>query len=199
MTFRSSITRLMAKPSTISKTTATSTNCHQQQQKKALFQTEIFMLKKSKFLASAQTVHSEREALQFLDELKLNNKKISEATHNIVAYRLKANTAKSPLTPSQATSSQVKTTVVQTRSSVKQQEKVEVSSLTSVEVIERRDDDGESGAGDQVLSLLKRYDVVGVVVVVTRWYGGVNLGADRFKMINQSAKQVLQDMGLIPK
>ena len=185
----------MAKPSTISKTTATSTNCHQQQQKKVLFQTEIFTLKKSKFLASAQTVHSEREALQFLDELKLNNKKISEATHNIVAYRLKANTAKPPLTPSQATSSQVKTT----RSSVKQQEKVEASSLTSVEVIERRDDDGESGAGDQVLSLLKRYDVIGVVVVVTRWYGGVNLGADRFKMINQSAKQVLQDMGLIPK
>jgi putative IMPACT (imprinted ancient) family translation regulator len=41
-------------------------------------------------------------------------------------------------------------------------------------------DDGEAGAGAVILRMLEREAVQDSIVVVTRWYGGVNLGGDRF-------------------
>lgn len=41
-------------------------------------------------------------------------------------------------------------------------------------------DDGEAGAGAVILKMLEREALVDHVVVVTRWYGGVPLGGDRF-------------------
>ena len=36
-------------------------------------------------------------------------------------------------------------------------------------------------------------DVRNAVVVVSRWYGGVHLGPDRFKHINNCARTLIQD------
>lgn len=44
---------------------------------------------------------------------------------------------------------------------------------------ETRDDDGETGAGDKLLFLLQKKNALGVVVIVTRWFGGILLGNDR--------------------
>ncbi|MDP3195140.1 YigZ family protein [Tabrizicola sp.] len=44
-------------------------------------------------------------------------------------------------------------------------------------------DDGEAGAGAVILKMLEREAVPDCIVVVTRWYGGVNLGGDRFAHI----------------
>lgn len=44
-------------------------------------------------------------------------------------------------------------------------------------------DDGESGAGAVILKMLERAALLDHVVVVTRWYGGVHLGGDRFAHI----------------
>ncbi|AZL60077.1 YigZ family protein [Tabrizicola piscis] len=41
-------------------------------------------------------------------------------------------------------------------------------------------DDGEAGAGAVILKMLEREEVADRIVVVTRWYGGVHLGGDRF-------------------
>ncbi|AWB50389.1 hypothetical protein HYN69_12995 [Gemmobacter aquarius] len=41
-------------------------------------------------------------------------------------------------------------------------------------------DDGEAGAGAVILRMLERAGLVDHIVVVTRWYGGVHLGGDRF-------------------
>lgn len=41
-------------------------------------------------------------------------------------------------------------------------------------------DDGEAGAGAVILKMLEREGLVDHVIVVTRWYGGVHLGGDRF-------------------
>ena len=46
------------------------------------------------------------------------------------------------------------------------------------------DDDGESAAGGRLAHLLEILKVEDVLVVVSRWYGGVHLGADRFKHIS---------------
>ncbi len=41
-------------------------------------------------------------------------------------------------------------------------------------------DDGEAGAGAVILKMLEREGLNDHIVVVTRWYGGVHLGGDRF-------------------
>jgi hypothetical protein len=53
------------------------------------------------------------------------------------------------------------------------------------------DDDGETAAGGRLLHLMQLMDVWDVVVVVSRWYGGVKLGPDRFRIINSAAREVL--------
>jgi hypothetical protein len=53
------------------------------------------------------------------------------------------------------------------------------------------DDDGETAAGGRILHLLQLMDVWDVMVVVSRWYGGVLLGPDRFRIINQSARDAV--------
>lgn len=49
----------------------------------------------------------------------------------------------------------------------------------------------EAGAGVMVLELMRQRNVVNRCVVVTRWYGGVHLGADRFKHVREAAKAIL--------
>lgn len=59
------------------------------------------------------------------------------------------------------------------------------------------DDDGENAAGGRLLHLLQLMDVWNCLVVVTRWYGGVQLGADRFKHINTVAREALVRGGFV--
>lgn len=59
------------------------------------------------------------------------------------------------------------------------------------------DDDGEDAAGGRLLHLLEILDAVDTLVVVSRWYGGTHLGPDRFKHINNAARQVLETAGVI--
>lgn len=58
-------------------------------------------------------------------------------------------------------------------------------------LLENRDDDGEGGAGDCLLYLLQRMDLVNVVGVVSRWFGGVKLGPDRFRIISNVLKELI--------
>lgn len=46
-----------------------------------------------------------------------------------------------------------------------------------------KNDDGEAGAGAGILKMLEREAWPDTIVVVTRWYGGVHLGGDRFAHI----------------
>ncbi|EJD01342.1 UPF0029-domain-containing protein [Fomitiporia mediterranea MF3/22] len=56
------------------------------------------------------------------------------------------------------------------------------------------DDDGETAAGGRLAHLLQILDVTDVLVIVTRYFGGIHLGPDRFKHINQAARNAL-DLG----
>ena len=53
------------------------------------------------------------------------------------------------------------------------------------------DDDGETAAGGRLLHLLQLMDVWDILVVVSRWYGGVKLGPDRFSIINNVAREAV--------
>jgi len=66
---------------------------------------------------------------------------------------------------------------------------------TSEIIYQDCDDDGESAAGGRLLHLLQVMDAWGVSVVVSRWYGGVKLGPDRFSIINNVAREALIEGG----
>ncbi|KAF8592726.1 imprinted and ancient [Ramaria rubella] len=53
------------------------------------------------------------------------------------------------------------------------------------------DDDGETAAGGRLAHLLQILDLDEVLVIVTRFFGGIHLGPDRFKHINQAARAAL--------
>lgn len=64
-------------------------------------------------------------------------------------------------------------------------------------VISNCEDGGEKSAGSRMLFLMKTLNVKNVMVVVSRWYGGTQLGADRFKHINDCCRQILNQHGYI--
>jgi len=53
-------------------------------------------------------------------------------------------------------------------------------------------DGGEQGSGERLSRLLEALHCENVVVVVSRWYGGVKLGSNRWKMISMVAKGAIQ-------
>jgi putative IMPACT (imprinted ancient) family translation regulator len=53
------------------------------------------------------------------------------------------------------------------------------------------DDDGEDAAGGRLAMLLDVRDEDGVLVVVSRWYGGIHLGPRRFAVIANVARELL--------
>ena len=55
-----------------------------------------------------------------------------------------------------------------------------------------KNDDGEAGAGAVILKMLERAGLVDHIVVVTRWYGGVHLGGDRFAHVVSCTRAYLQ-------
>ena len=61
------------------------------------------------------------------------------------------------------------------------------------------DDDGETAAGGRLLHLLELMNSWNVMVVVTRWYGGVHLGPDRFRLINQCGRDAVVKAGFGPQ
>lgn len=119
--------------------------------------------KKSIFLARACTVTSPAHAQSCIAHLLATDRRAAKATHNITAYRIRD--------PSTST-----TTTARGMSGPTYQD---------------CDDDGESAAGGRMLHLLQVMDAWGVLVVVSRWYGGVKLGPDRFRIINQVVREVV--------
>jgi len=111
--------------------------------------------RRSTFQPHLAQVHTKDQISAVMKKL-LENKKIANATHNMVAYR--------------------------------------VSGAGGV-LLQGCDDDGETHAGSRMLHLLQIMNVENVIVVVSRWYGGIHLGPDRFKHINNCTRQILEEHG----
>ena len=61
-------------------------------------------------------------------------------------------------------------------------------------IFETKSDDGETGAGNVILRILKKRNFVNIVVVITRWFGGIKLEADRFKHIQDGTIFILDEI-----
>jgi len=66
-------------------------------------------------------------------------------------------------------------------------------------LIEEYDDDGEDGGGQIILSLLQNLNIVNIVVMIVRWYGGVFLYNDRFKHIATCTRDILEQENITAK
>jgi putative IMPACT (imprinted ancient) family translation regulator len=58
-----------------------------------------------------------------------------------------------------------------------------------------KNDDGEAGAGMVILRMLEREGLQNHLIVVTRWYGGVKLGGDRFRRVQDAVRHYLENRG----
>ncbi|KAJ9258015.1 hypothetical protein DTO207G8_1792 [Paecilomyces variotii] len=123
---------------------------------------DVISEKKSVFVGRAAHVTSLEQAQAFLDHLLATEKKVAAATHNISAWRIRQ----------------------------KKGGKGDSSSMGET-IIQDCDDDGETAAGGRLLHLMQLMDVWDVVVVVSRWYGGIKLGPDRFRIINAAGRDAL--------
>ncbi|KAI0129435.1 hypothetical protein BJ170DRAFT_578838 [Xylariales sp. AK1849] len=54
-------------------------------------------------------------------------------------------------------------------------------------------DDGETGCGDFMLKIMRETNAVGTLVVMTRWYGGIMLGPDRWRIMRNCLKEALAE------
>lgn len=127
---------------------------------------ENLVVNKSTFVARCIPVRDLSTATSSITHLLSTNKKVAAATHNITAWRIKSS-------PQQTNSGPDGPEIV----------------------IQDSDDDGETAAGGRLLHLMQLMDVWNVVVVVSRWYGGVKLGPDRFRCINAVAREALVKAG----
>lgn len=119
---------------------------------------EPFTDRKSTFQAHLAHVVTSDQVKQVTEELK-KNRKINNATHNVMAYRI----------------------FCEDRNSF----------------LQDCDDDGEAAAGSRLLHLLQILNIKNIIVVVTRWYGGIHLGPDRFKHYNNCARGLMKVAGLV--
>ncbi|OII71812.1 uncharacterized protein cubi_00620 [Cryptosporidium ubiquitum] len=129
--------------------------------------------RKSVFQAHAckvETVEQVNKVIKWL----LSNPKIAKATHNIWSYRLFKEKNHATLS--------------------------EGSFPIGYDIISQdHDSDGENAAGSRLQHLLGIINAKNVFVMVSRWYGGIQLGPDRFRHINNAARLILEKSGLITK
>jgi len=106
-----------------------------------------------------------------LGQLLFHDKKVARASHNMLAYRFWDTTTKTKDNQHHHGRSRC--------------------------LVSDNDDDGEKGAGAKLALLLDMANVQNVLVVVSRWYGGIHLGSSRFKHIAHVARDALQEAGFI--
>jgi hypothetical protein len=56
-------------------------------------------------------------------------------------------------------------------------------------------DDGETGAGNLLLRIMRELEATNTFVVLTRWYGGIMLGPDRWRLMRNVVLQALSERG----
>ncbi|PLW44413.1 hypothetical protein PCASD_04464 [Puccinia coronata f. sp. avenae] len=147
--------------------------------------------RKSVFIGHAIALADPKEVPRILQQL-LSDKKIAKASHNIVAWRCEFNGC---LHQGQAVSVAGPSLSQMVSSSSRRGKPLCIS---GVRFFIDNDDDGESAAGSRMLHLLNILDVKKVFVCVSRWFGGIHLGADRFKHINQATRDALMQGHFIP-
>lgn len=130
---------------------------------------EITKERKSTFQSHLCAVHSMADVDLFRRTV-LSDKRVAQATHNILSYRFNGK--------------------MQTSGN-----REHVSTAQALISFHDYDSDGETAAGGKLAEMMRLMSIEGVAVIVSRWFGGVLLGPDRFKLICNSARKLLEENG----
>ncbi|SMN19912.1 similar to Saccharomyces cerevisiae YDL177C Putative protein of unknown function [Maudiozyma saulgeensis] len=148
-------------------------------------ESEILIDRKSKFQGRSCAVTDQSDIPKLLNELVQSNKSVSKASHmHMYAWRTGEITKKND-----------KETKKHSKQNKKQNKE---ESVTIKNIQQGCADCGEAAAGQRLLTLLERANVVNVLVIVTRWYGGTPLGSSRFRHISSVAVESLKKGGFLP-
>lgn len=144
-------------------------------------ESEVLVDRKSKFQARSCAIKNQADIPSLLQVL-LQDKRIARASHpHMYAWR----------------TGEVKSRPAKDIKGSKTNKRADsgVAELSNVQ--QGSSDGGESGAGQRLLTLLEQANVVNVLVVVTRWYGGTPLGSARFRHISSTAVESLKRGGFL--
>ncbi|CDF89355.1 ZYBA0S04-02300g1_1 [Zygosaccharomyces bailii CLIB 213] len=153
-------------------------------------ESEVLIDRKSKFQARCCAITSPQEVPVLLQELINGNKSVKKASHqHMYAWR----------TADIALKDSTNSTMVKTKGVAKKhRHSANVGRQREFKNLQQDCQDcGESGAGQRLLTLLQRADIVNVLIIVTRWYGGVPLGSARFRHISSTAAESLKKGGFL--
>jgi hypothetical protein len=128
---------------------------------------EPLLDKKSSFQAHLCEVYSEQEAREALQQLLTSSSKIQRASHNMYAWR-----------------------IAETTTTITLSDDGENPGRRAI-IKHDNDDDGEDAAGNKLAFLLDMRKDENVLVVVSRWFGGIHLGPKRFAHIVNVSRTLL--------
>ena len=136
---------------------------------------EPLMDRKSTFQAHVCRISTEKEVYEALHQLLDGNSKLQRATHNMYAWRVTEHLDEEQEQEATGEEEAKKNKNKKKRSILKHD----------------NDDDGEDAAGSRLAQLLQMRGDDGVIVVVSRWFGGIHLGPKRFAHITNVARALL--------
>lgn len=151
-------------------------------------ESEILVDRKSKFQARCCELNDQNSISLLLDTLVQSNKSVAKASHrHMYAWRtgqrqdVKMTNELNSIKKNKKKSSKVSNN----------ENNIDVKSqYTNIQ--QGCFDGGEAGAGQRLLTLLERSNAINVLVIVTRWYGGIPLGSARFRHISSTAVESLK-------
>ncbi|CCE61406.1 hypothetical protein TPHA_0A03290 [Tetrapisispora phaffii CBS 4417] len=151
-------------------------------------ESEILVDRKSKFQARCCPIKNQNEIEPILSNLLALNKSVAKASH---PYMYAWRTA-DIVTQNDSKNSNSNNKSNKSNKSNSKKTKDLILPTTYKNVQQGCTDGGESGAGQRLLTLLERSNVINAFVIVTRWYGGTPLGSARFRHISTTAVESLK-------
>lgn len=151
----------------------------------------VLVQKKSKFRAFCTPIKSNLSIPELLNDLTTLDKSVQKASHpamyawktaNSEAEILGTNTTKSKKFNGKKSGGLIAESAVLNK---------------LVNLNQGFHDNNEGGSGLRLLGMLDRLHVVNVLVVVSRWYGGIALGPARFKCMSDVGMEALQNGGYL--
>ncbi|CCD26520.1 uncharacterized protein NDAI_0H03470 [Naumovozyma dairenensis CBS 421] len=147
----------------------------------------VLIDRKSKFQARCCRIKNQNDIPILLQNLINTNKNVSKASHiHMFAWR----------TGELSVQSNVEDKAKSKRKNTKKKTHDHPNDVIK-NIQQGSSDCGEAGAGQRLLTLLERSNIVNVLVIVTRWYGGTPLGSARFRHISSTAVESLKKGGFL--
>ncbi|CUM48522.1 uncharacterized protein AC631_02288 [Debaryomyces fabryi] len=153
------------------------------------YASEVITDRKSKFQARHVPITDEQEIPVILEQLLQDHKNISRSSHpHIIAWRTgQISQVLPPPTHPKSKKRKEPLTDHETGKEVKYHN-----------ISQGFKDNGEKGAGSKLLQqVLVHHNLINILVIVTRWYGGSPLGSLRFRHIINASLDSLRKSGTL--